>query len=175
MVTAGCAIAWFHPHAPGDGTPAGGECEPALVGRLPPTRSSAASAACGASLLWAVPFAVAYRCLGPAGRCCACSRSKAARQVSALAVCCCERGPHVIEAGAQLGDQLVRGLQVNDHIAGSGEAVFRHACAIGLEGIVSKRLNSRYRSGRTIDWLKMKNPEAPASKRETEEDWDKGR
>jgi ATP-dependent DNA ligase len=40
-----------------------------------------------------------------------------------------------------------------------------------LEGIASKRLGSRYRSGRTRDWLKMKNPEAPAVKREAEEEW----
>ena len=39
--------------------------------------------------------------------------------------------------------------------------VFQHACKMGLEGIVSKRLGSRYRSGRTPDWLKFKNPEAP--------------
>jgi ATP-dependent DNA ligase len=30
---------------------------------------------------------------------------------------------------------------------------------------VSKRLGSRYRSGRSPDWLKMKNPDAPASSR----------
>jgi hypothetical protein len=38
-------------------------------------------------------------------------------------------------------------------------------------GIVSKRLGSRYRSGRSPDSLKFKNPEAPAVKREAEEDW----
>jgi hypothetical protein len=48
----------------------------------------------------------------------------------------------------------------------SGDVVFRHACKMGLEGIVSKRLGSRYRSGRSPDWLKMKNPAAPAVKRE---------
>ena len=42
---------------------------------------------------------------------------------------------------------------------------------MGLEGIVSKRLGSRYRSGRSPDWLKFKNPDAPAVKREAEEDW----
>jgi ATP-dependent DNA ligase len=42
---------------------------------------------------------------------------------------------------------------------------------MGLEGIVSKPLGSRYRSGRSPDWLKFKNPEAPALKREAEEDW----
>jgi hypothetical protein len=40
-----------------------------------------------------------------------------------------------------------------------------------LAGIVSKRLGSRYRSGRSPDWLKFKNPDAPAVKREAEEDW----
>jgi ATP-dependent DNA ligase len=42
---------------------------------------------------------------------------------------------------------------------------------MGLEGIVSKRLGSRYRSGRSPDWLKFKNLAAPAVKREAEEDW----
>jgi ATP-dependent DNA ligase len=45
------------------------------------------------------------------------------------------------------------------------------ACKLGLEGIVSKRKGSPYRSGRSPDWLKMKNPDAPAMKREAEEDW----
>jgi ATP-dependent DNA ligase len=40
-------------------------------------------------------------------------------------------------------------------------------------GIVSKRKGSPYRSGRSPDWLEMKNPEAPAVKREAEEDWGK--
>jgi bifunctional non-homologous end joining protein LigD len=51
--------------------------------------------------------------------------------------------------------------------------VFRHACQLGLEGIVSKRLGSRYTSGRTRDWLKFKNPAAPAVKREAEQEWGK--
>ena len=63
------------------------------------------------------------------------------------------------------------GLQFNQHLTHPGDIVFRHACAMGLEGIVSKRLGSRYRSGRTSDWLKFKNPAAPAVQREAEEDW----
>jgi bifunctional non-homologous end joining protein LigD len=63
------------------------------------------------------------------------------------------------------------GLQFNQHLTNPGEIVFRHACKIGFEGIVSKRVGSRYRSGRSRDWLKFKNPEAPAGKREAEEDW----
>jgi ATP-dependent DNA ligase len=46
---------------------------------------------------------------------------------------------------------------------------------MGLEGIVSKRKDSAYRSSRSPDWLKMKNSDAPAGKREAEEDWGKGR
>ena len=56
---------------------------------------------------------------------------------------------------------------------GYGAVVFQHACKMGLEGIVSKRLGSRYRSGRSPDWLKFKNPDAPAVRREAEEDWGK--
>jgi bifunctional non-homologous end joining protein LigD len=44
---------------------------------------------------------------------------------------------------------------------------------MGLEGIVSKRKDSAYRSGRSPGWLKMKNSDAPAVKREAEEDWGK--
>src|SRR5262249_14776217 len=63
------------------------------------------------------------------------------------------------------------GLQLNEHISEPGDVVFRHACKMGLEGIVSKRLGSRYRSKHSRDWLKSKNPAAPAVKREAEEDW----
>ena len=54
---------------------------------------------------------------------------------------------------------------------GDGATVFGHACKFGLEGIVSKRNNSPYRSGRSRHWIKSKNPEHPAVKREAEEDW----
>ncbi len=65
------------------------------------------------------------------------------------------------------------GIRFNEHIEGDGSTVFAHACKMGLEGIVSKRKDSPYRSGRSLDWLKMKNPTAPAVKREEEEDWSK--
>jgi bifunctional non-homologous end joining protein LigD len=63
------------------------------------------------------------------------------------------------------------GVRFNQHIEQPGDIVFKHACALGCEGIVSKRLGSRYRSGRSKDWLKFKNPNAPAVNREAEEDW----
>jgi bifunctional non-homologous end joining protein LigD len=37
--------------------------------------------------------------------------------------------------------------------------LFEHARALNLEGIVSKRMDSRYRSGPSRDWWKIKNPE----------------
>ena len=63
------------------------------------------------------------------------------------------------------------GIAVNKHFAGDGAIIFKHACALGCEGIVSKRLGSAYRSGRVDHCLKIKNPAAPAVKREAEEDW----
>jgi ATP-dependent DNA ligase len=72
--------------------------------------------------------------------------------------------------------KALSGLRLNGHLEHEdGELVFRHACKMGLEGIVSKRLGSPYRSGRSRDWLKMKNPDALAVKREAEEDWDRDR
>jgi ATP-dependent DNA ligase len=52
-----------------------------------------------------------------------------------------------------------------------GAIVFREAYRLGCEGIVSKRLGSIYRRGRSPLWLKVKNPAAPAVKCEAEEDW----
>jgi ATP-dependent DNA ligase len=65
------------------------------------------------------------------------------------------------------------GLRFNEHLEGDGPTVFAHACKLCLEGIVSKRKDSAYRSGRSPDWLKMRNLDAPAVKREAEEDWGK--
>jgi ATP-dependent DNA ligase len=63
------------------------------------------------------------------------------------------------------------GVRFNEHIEEDGPTVFQHACKLGLEGVVSKRKESRYSSGRSPDWIKSKNPQAPAVRREAEEDW----
>ncbi len=60
---------------------------------------------------------------------------------------------------------------MNEVFEGDGNILFAHACKLGCEGIVSKRLESLYRSGRSRHWLKIKNPKAPAVTREAEEDW----
>jgi bifunctional non-homologous end joining protein LigD len=63
------------------------------------------------------------------------------------------------------------GIAVNETFTGEGPTIYRHACALGCEGIVSKRTGSPYRAGRTAHWLKIKSPASPAVKRETEEEW----
>ena len=63
------------------------------------------------------------------------------------------------------------GIVLNEVFEGDGDILFAHACKLGCEGIVSKRLGSPYRSGRSPHWVKVKNPNAPAVKREAEEDW----
>ena len=73
---------------------------------------------------------------------------------------------------ASLLTRAAPGLRFNEHLnEQDGPLVFAHACKLGLEGIVSKRRNSPYRSGRSPDWIKSKNPDAPALRREAEEDW----
>ena len=62
-------------------------------------------------------------------------------------------------------------IVLNKHYEEDGATVFREACRLGCEGIVSKPLGSTYRRGRSPLWLKVKNPNAPAVKREAEEDW----
>ena len=55
-------------------------------------------------------------------------------------------------ADAHAGDRL----RYVEHFTSGGEAVLRSACRMSLEGIVSKRLDAPYRSGRTEDWTKAK-------------------
>ena len=70
--------------------------------------------------------------------------------------------------------KLVRGplpcIVLNEIFEGDGDVLFEHASKLGCEGIVSKRLRSPYRSGRSVHWVKVKNPNAPAVKREAKED-----
>lgn len=80
-----------------------------------------------------------------------------------------------LEAGKLALAKLLRGahssLVVNEHFKTDGAIVYREACRLGCEGIVSKRLGSPYRSGRSKHWIKVRNPKAPAVKGETEQEW----
>jgi len=61
------------------------------------------------------------------------------------------------------------GIRFNEHMEGDGPTVFAHACKMGLQGIVSKRKDSAYRSGRSqssltllrITWLTPASPRLP--------------
>ncbi len=47
-------------------------------------------------------------------------------------------------------------VRFSDHVRGDAGVVRRQACAMGLEGIISKRADAPYRAGRSADWLKLK-------------------
>ena len=51
------------------------------------------------------------------------------------------------------------GIVFSDALAAEGALVFAKACELGLEGIVSKRAGSFYKSGRSRNWLKTENSE----------------
>ena len=62
-------------------------------------------------------------------------------------------------------------ILLNEHMVGDGATVFEHACKIGAEGIVSKRIDAPYRSGPCSSWIKVKNPAAIELQRERSENW----
>jgi bifunctional non-homologous end joining protein LigD len=57
------------------------------------------------------------------------------------------------------------GIQYVEHAEGHGDKLFAAVCNLGLEGTVSKRLTSVYKSGPSKSWIKVKNPKAPAATR----------
>jgi bifunctional non-homologous end joining protein LigD len=71
---------------------------------------------------------------------------------------------------ARLLQYTNEGIQLSEHLGDAdGAIVFHHACRLGLEGIVAKRRDRPYRSGRSTDWIKIRNPNAPAATRLLEE------
>ena len=69
------------------------------------------------------------------------------------------------------GKRKTSGVRFSEHLEGDGPTIFDHVCRMGLEGIVSKRIGSRYRSGRCAAWIKTKNPQAAAVLRIVEGGW----
>jgi bifunctional non-homologous end joining protein LigD len=53
-------------------------------------------------------------------------------------------------------DGAPAGLSYVDFLEGDGETIFAHACAMGIEGIVSKRKDAPYLAGRQTTWIKLK-------------------
>lgn len=56
----------------------------------------------------------------------------------------------------ELVGNLAGALLYSEHLREDGEALFKQACLMGLEGIISKRSDRPYRSGRYDDWFKIK-------------------
>jgi bifunctional non-homologous end joining protein LigD len=74
----------------------------------------------------------------------------------------------LIERKAALRKILRRmkdGIQYVEHTEGDGAKMFEAICKLGLEGIVSKRIDAPYRSGLSKSWIKVKNPKAAATMR----------
>ena len=74
----------------------------------------------------------------------------------------------LVERKANLAKLLIRsrgGIQYVEHAEGHGDKMFAAVCDLCLEGIVSKKLTAPYRSGPTRNWIKVKNPNAPAATR----------
>jgi bifunctional non-homologous end joining protein LigD len=63
------------------------------------------------------------------------------------------------------------GIVLSAHTAEEVATIFQQAYRMGLEGIVSKRLSTPYRSGPSRDWLKVKNPDSPTMIRAREAEW----
>jgi bifunctional non-homologous end joining protein LigD len=85
-----------------------------------------------------------------------------------------QRARPLLERKKLLAKILARadgGILYNDHLSESGAVVFAHACQLGAEGIVSKRISSFYQSGPHPDWIKVKNPVAIALQRQRAERW----
>ena len=57
------------------------------------------------------------------------------------------------------------GIQYVDHTEGDADKMFSAVCKLGLEGIVSKKITSVYKSGPSKAWIKVKNPKSPAATR----------
>jgi bifunctional non-homologous end joining protein LigD len=71
------------------------------------------------------------------------------------------RGLPLVERKSILAEILARAssddvLRLSEHLEGGANTVFKHACRLGAEGIVSKLAISRYSSGRGNSWLKLK-------------------
>ena len=64
-----------------------------------------------------------------------------------------------------------QGMRFSEHLDGDGDTIFEQACKMGLEGIVSKRRDFPYRSGRCKSWVKIKNPDSPAVLRIQDGSW----
>ena len=96
------------------------------------------------------------------------SQTRSSMTVPTCATCRCSNARRLEHVLGRAERQVIL---FTEHLEEDGPIVFRHVCRMGLEGIVSKRTDARYRSGRSRTWLKSKNPASEAVRREREEEW----
>ena len=70
------------------------------------------------------------------------------------------KGPEPLVIRKRKLAKLLRGgppaFVLADHLEGEGDAIFEQGCRMGLEGIVAKKKDASYRSGRQESWVKIK-------------------
>jgi len=74
---------------------------------------------------------------------------------------------------ARLLRDIEAGILLNQHVAEDGPTVFEHACRLGAEGIVSKKVDGTYRSGLCSVWIKVRNPASLAVQPKRSENWNR--
>jgi bifunctional non-homologous end joining protein LigD len=74
---------------------------------------------------------------------------------------------------ARLLGGIKAGILLNEHVAEDGPTVFAHACRLGAEGIVSKKVDGAYCSGPCRVWIKVRNPTSIAVQWERRENWNR--
>jgi hypothetical protein len=70
-------------------------------------------------------------------------------------------GHQILQHGLEVGGLVIR----SRHARPTDRNLLPPNMPSGLEGLVSKRKDSRYRAGRSPDWIKVKNPASPAMRR----------
>src|SRR5215831_15456797 len=74
---------------------------------------------------------------------------------------------------ARLLGETEAGILLNEHVAEDGPTVFAHACRLGAEGIVSKKVDGTYRSGHCPVWIKVRNLASTTVQWERSEKWNR--
>ena len=74
---------------------------------------------------------------------------------------------------ARLLRDTEEGILLNEHVAGDGPTVFEHACRLGAEGIVWRKVDRAYQSGPYPAWIKVRNLASIAVRRERSENWNR--
>ncbi len=68
----------------------------------------------------------------------------------------------LVKAKVEIAEAAAPVEVVSSMSKADGDSVLEGACKLELEGIVSKRLTTPYKSGPCRSWIKVRNPKSPA-------------